>query len=70
MVSCTYCHTNLLHLVTNPWENRVLLVFSGIFTFLVDAYPIYAASSLAANSFARSSFAGKRAHCTSQVLYY
>ncbi|TVY20810.1 Efflux pump atB [Lachnellula arida] len=33
-----------------------LLVFSGIFTFLVDAYPLYAASSLAANSFARSSF--------------
>ncbi|KAL1976372.1 hypothetical protein VTN31DRAFT_2654 [Thermomyces dupontii] len=35
-----------------------LLVFSGIFTFLVDAYPLYAASALAANSFARSSFAG------------
>lgn len=34
----------------------VILVFSGIFTFLVDAYPLYAASSLAANSFARSSF--------------
>jgi multidrug resistance protein len=33
-----------------------LLVFSGIFTFLVDAYPLYAASALAANSFARSSF--------------
>ncbi|XMA17383.1 hypothetical protein WAI453_010174 [Rhynchosporium graminicola] len=36
---------------------QTLLVFSGIFTFLVDAYPLYAASSLAANSFARSSFA-------------
>ncbi|MCJ1395277.1 hypothetical protein MMC18_008161 [Xylographa bjoerkii] len=35
----------------------ILLVFSGIFTFLVDAYPLYAASALAANSFARSSFA-------------
>lgn len=34
-----------------------LLVFSGVFTFLVDAYPMYAASALAANSFARSSFA-------------
>ncbi|KAI9757805.1 MAG: hypothetical protein M1815_006108 [Lichina confinis] len=34
-----------------------LLIFSGIFTFLVDAYPVYAASALAANSFARSSFA-------------
>lgn len=37
---------------------RNLLVFTGIFTFLVDAYPQYAASSLAANSFVRSSFAG------------
>ncbi|PYH90484.1 MFS general substrate transporter [Aspergillus ellipticus CBS 707.79] len=35
-----------------------ILVYSGIFTFLVDAYPSYAASALAANSFARSSFAG------------
>ncbi|KAI9818934.1 MAG: hypothetical protein M1827_007756 [Pycnora praestabilis] len=34
-----------------------LLVFSGVFTFLVDAYPLFAASALAANSFARSSFA-------------
>ena len=34
-----------------------MLVFSGVFTFLVDAYPTYAASALAANSFARSSFA-------------
>ncbi|TGO15513.1 hypothetical protein BTUL_0039g00290 [Botrytis tulipae] len=33
------------------------LVFSGVFAFLVDAYPLYAASALAANSFARSSFA-------------
>ncbi|KAF2211896.1 hypothetical protein CERZMDRAFT_112204 [Cercospora zeae-maydis SCOH1-5] len=31
--------------------------FSGIFTFLVETYPLYAASALAANSFARSSFA-------------
>ena len=35
----------------------MLLVFSGVFTFLVDAYPLYAASALAANSFVRSSFA-------------
>ncbi|PYH80258.1 MFS general substrate transporter [Aspergillus uvarum CBS 121591] len=35
-----------------------ILVYSGIFTFLVDAYPSYAASALAANSFARSAFAG------------
>ena len=36
----------------------MILVYSGVFTFLVDAYPLYAASALAANSFARSSFAG------------
>ncbi|KNG89065.1 MFS transporter [Aspergillus nomiae NRRL 13137] len=35
-----------------------ILVFSGIFTFLVEAYPRYAASALAANSFTRSTFAG------------
>ncbi|KAG0639689.1 major facilitator superfamily domain-containing protein, partial [Tuber brumale] len=34
-----------------------LLAFSGIFTFTVEAYPVYAASALAANSFARSAFA-------------
>ncbi len=37
--------------------HSMLLVFSGVFTFLVDAYPLYAASALAANSFARSGFA-------------
>ncbi|KAJ3560579.1 hypothetical protein NPX13_g9254 [Xylaria arbuscula] len=36
-----------------------LLVFNGVFTFLVDTYPLYAASALAANSFLRCSFAGK-----------
>ncbi|KAK5046398.1 hypothetical protein LTR84_008200 [Exophiala bonariae] len=36
----------------------LILVFSGVFTFLVEAYPLYAASALSANSFARSSFAG------------
>lgn len=36
----------------------LILVFSGIFTFLVEAFPLYAASALSANSFARSSFAG------------
>ncbi|KAH7494105.1 Efflux pump [Fusarium oxysporum f. sp. matthiolae] len=35
----------------------MMLVFTGIFTFLVDAYPQYAASAMAANSFARCSFA-------------
>ncbi|KAK9483564.1 MFS general substrate transporter [Lipomyces starkeyi] len=33
-----------------------VLLFSGIFTFLVDAYPMYAASALAANSLVRSCF--------------
>ncbi|KAL3448025.1 major facilitator superfamily domain-containing protein [Aspergillus insuetus] len=35
----------------------MLLVFTGIFTFLVDAYPDYPASALAANAFVRCSFA-------------
>ncbi|KAF2659472.1 efflux pump antibiotic resistance protein [Lophiostoma macrostomum CBS 122681] len=35
----------------------IILVYSGIFTFLVNCYPLYAASALAANSFARSVFA-------------
>ncbi|KOS48384.1 hypothetical protein ACN38_g609 [Penicillium nordicum] len=35
-----------------------ILVYSGIFTFLVDAYPTFSASALAANSFTRSSFGG------------
>jgi uncharacterized membrane protein YvlD (DUF360 family) len=35
----------------------VVMIYSGIFTFLVDAYPLYAASALAANSFSRSMFA-------------
>ena len=37
---------------------RTLLIYGGVFTFLVDAYPLYAASALAANLFARCSFAG------------
>lgn len=35
-----------------------LLVFTGIFTFLVDTYPSSAASALAANTFTRCAFAG------------
>ncbi|KAI0394552.1 MFS general substrate transporter [Xylariaceae sp. FL0594] len=34
-----------------------LLSFNGVFTFLVDSYPLYAASALAANSFLRCAFA-------------
>ena len=37
--------------------SRSILVYSGVFTFLVDAYPLYAASALGANSFTRSCFA-------------
>ncbi|KAF2472500.1 MFS general substrate transporter [Lindgomyces ingoldianus] len=35
----------------------IIWTYSGVFTFLVDCYPLYAASALAANSFARSYFA-------------
>jgi hypothetical protein len=35
----------------------VIMVLSGIFTFLVDAYPLYSASALAANTFSRNVFA-------------
>ncbi|KAL1311420.1 hypothetical protein AAFC00_001582 [Neodothiora populina] len=42
---------------TVPFGTGVIFIFSGIFTFLVAAYPTYAASALAANSFARSMFA-------------
>ncbi|KAK3333946.1 major facilitator superfamily domain-containing protein [Cercophora scortea] len=34
-----------------------MLAFTGIFTFLVDAYPRYAASALAGNAFVRCTFA-------------
>ncbi|KAF3157260.1 hypothetical protein TWF788_005474 [Orbilia oligospora] len=34
-----------------------LLVYSAVFAFLVDCYPLYAASAMAANSFSRSCFA-------------
>jgi hypothetical protein len=36
----------------------MFLVFSGVWTFLVDAYPAYAASAMAANVFTRCMFAG------------
>lgn len=36
-----------------------MLVFTGIFTFLVDAYPHYAASAMAANTFTRCTLAGE-----------
>lgn len=42
---------------TSVFGTGVLLTFSGIFTFLVDAYPQFAASGLASNSFLRSCFA-------------
>jgi hypothetical protein len=54
LVTLNFCTIILIFRVTA----RTILVFSGIFTFLVDAYPTYAASALAANSFTRSSFGG------------
>lgn len=38
-------------------NRRLVNLLSRRIAFLVDAYPLYAASALAANSFARSSFA-------------
>ncbi|OCL05596.1 MFS general substrate transporter [Glonium stellatum] len=38
------------------FSTGLIWIYSGVFTFLVDCYPLYAASALAANSFARSSF--------------
>lgn len=43
---------------TGFFGTGIILTYFGIFTFLVEAFPLYAASALAANSFARSSFAG------------
>lgn len=37
--------------------DSLIFVFSGVFAFLVAAYPTFAASALAANSFARGSMA-------------
>lgn len=36
----------------------IILVYSAFFTYLVEYFPLYAASALCANSFARSIFAG------------
>ena len=62
---CSSRGTNTPAVTDRLREYRTLLVFGAIFTFLVDSYPLYAASALAANSFVRSSFAGKR---TSSLL--
>lgn len=40
-----------------PFGMGTILIYSGVFTFLVDAYPLYAASALGANLFARCGFA-------------
>lgn len=45
-------------MLTDYVSARTILVYSGVFTFLVDAYPTFAASALAANSFTRSAFGG------------
>lgn len=47
-----------VQILMNRVPGRTILVYSGIFTFLVDAYPTFAASALAANSFTRSAFGG------------
>ncbi|KAL5333439.1 MFS general substrate transporter [Aspergillus crustosus] len=39
------------------WIVPIIGIYAGVFSFLVDCYPTYAASALSANSFARSSFA-------------
>ncbi|KAH8704752.1 major facilitator superfamily domain-containing protein [Talaromyces proteolyticus] len=56
----TYPHVHWIVCVVGTafFGAGVVLVYSGIFTFLVDAYPEFAASALAANSFARSTFGG------------
>ena len=41
-----------------PYGMGGLLIFSGVWTFLVQSYPTYAASALGANAFTRLVFAG------------
>ncbi|OAQ98834.1 hypothetical protein LLEC1_05740 [Akanthomyces lecanii] len=43
--------------IASATDPLIVLVYTGIFTFLVDAYPTYAASALAANAFVRCLFA-------------
>jgi hypothetical protein len=51
-----YVHS-FRHLFKRANVCSIFLVFSSIWTFLVAAYPAYAASALAANTFARCMFA-------------
>ncbi|CAI6331964.1 unnamed protein product [Periconia digitata] len=55
----TYTHVHWIVpiIFSAVFGTGVIWVYSGVFTFLVEAYPLYAASALAANSFARSYFA-------------
>jgi hypothetical protein len=46
-----------MQLTVNFSFSRTLFAFSGIFTFFVDTYQVYAASVLASNAFVRCSFA-------------
>lgn len=51
------CYSLLcMFLLTTDRTRSMIFVFSGIFTFLVDAYPVYAASALGANALTRSLF--------------
>nr|KAK5443221.1 hypothetical protein LTR18_005899 [Exophiala xenobiotica] len=57
--SCySHIHWIVPIIATGVFGFGTVLSFTGVFTFLVEAYPLYAASALSANSFARSSFAG------------
>jgi len=48
----------------------IIWCFAGVFTFLVESYPLHAASALAANSFARSVFAAAFPLFGDQVSYF
>ncbi|PRP74120.1 hypothetical protein PROFUN_06445 [Planoprotostelium fungivorum] len=56
-VSPPQVHWIVLILSGIPFGAGILLVYTGVFTYLVDAYSMYAASALAANAFLRCTFA-------------
>ena len=55
--SYSYVHWIVPILFSSLFGIGLINCFSATFTFLVESYPLYAASALAANSFARSAFA-------------
>lgn len=56
--SSTSIHPVVPILGSTVFAVGTLLVFSSVFTYVVEAYPVYAASAMAANSLVRSCFAG------------